>query len=302
MNILGSSLVDDKTPLVSILIPTRGRVQKLLHAVDSCWSLACEKKLLEFVFKVDDDDQETLAIVEKLNAIVPYKCLVTPRGRGYGDLHEWISMMAKLSSGVWILLFSDDAKMTTQGWDQQLALHPMFEDGINLLIPKVVQRSPTNEFLFLSRTVFDVLGWMGPSPHVDTWLATIMMMLDRAFYSSSIIIDHPNEDRDLTAVDREKVTAQSSIALRDTDMVRLKVRDAVSLLDYMDRVSTARVSTAQVPASHKILMSMMTGSNCIEKSSKESKASRGRTKVNHPPVSTRRKARTRIARPIGEDE
>lgn len=257
MELIGTNLMQSKIPLVSILIPTRGRVPQLLKAVDSCWSLAVERKQLEFIFKVDDDDLATLSIMEKMGQILPSKCLVTPRGNGYGDLHEWISLMAKLSTGAWILLFNDDAKMVTQGWDQHLALHPIFEDGIHLLIPTVTGRenSKTNEFLFLSRTVFNILGWVGPSPHVDTWLATIMIMLDRAFYSSTIVIDHQNEVKDSTAEDRERVTAKTSIELRNTDMIRLKIRDALSLLDYMDRVRSSKG-----PVGHTILMTQVSES------------------------------------------
>lgn len=87
-------------PLVSILLPTRGRVQGLLTAIDSLYSLANNKSNLEFIFKADDDDKETINIIHKISELIPNcKSIVSPRGRGYMDLHIWINQMCSVATG-----------------------------------------------------------------------------------------------------------------------------------------------------------------------------------------------------------
>src|SRR5271165_3795073 len=91
----------DKTkPLISILIPTRGRSVPLRQAVDSCYSLAKRKDWLEFIFKVDDDDTESLSTCEWFKGLgLNCQILTGPRRNGYFDMHHWVNSMAKASKG-----------------------------------------------------------------------------------------------------------------------------------------------------------------------------------------------------------
>ena len=56
-------------PLVSILIPTRGRSSSLCVAIDSLYSLAFDKSSIEFLLKVDDDDVETIETIKRLSRV-----------------------------------------------------------------------------------------------------------------------------------------------------------------------------------------------------------------------------------------
>ena len=47
-------------PLVSVLLPTRGRVDGLRIAIDSLHSLAEGKFNIEYLLKIDDDDADTI--------------------------------------------------------------------------------------------------------------------------------------------------------------------------------------------------------------------------------------------------
>src|SRR5262245_57155345 len=77
-------------PFVSILIPTRGRSQALCEAIDSVYSLAKDKSLVEFVLKVDDDDRETIKTANRLTGMLGVSTIMSPRGKGYRDMHLWI--------------------------------------------------------------------------------------------------------------------------------------------------------------------------------------------------------------------
>jgi hypothetical protein len=105
-------------PLVSVLIPSRGRLSGLLQAIDSLWSLAEDKSLVEFLIKIDDDDHETIdgvmALRERTAGVLALSAMVSPRGNGYRDLHHWVNSLAAQACGDWLFVFNDDSKMATQ--------------------------------------------------------------------------------------------------------------------------------------------------------------------------------------------
>lgn len=240
----GESKMNDKLPtrrlprcpLVSILIPTRKRKVLLFQTMEFLWNLSLGKSL-EFILRIDDDDTDTLHAVERLDKRVSCKALVGPRGRGYLDIHLYLDQMARVAEGLWLLIYGDDCEMATYGWDQNLAIIPVYEDGIMALAPKIRQRAGSNEILFLLRHTYQILGSMGKSAHVDTWISTIMIMLDRLCRIESIEINHPNDKiLDDSTRDRDKILLESNKSLRDTMLIREKIKDTEKLLAYMDRV------------------------------------------------------------------
>ena len=109
-------------PLVSVLIPSRGRPQRLADTIGSLWDKAIDKNQIEFVLKIDEDDPETVTTVRDLIAdgLKRVKIFVSPRGRGYLDLHIYLNDLCKHAEGDWLVIFNDDAIMETEGWDDTL--------------------------------------------------------------------------------------------------------------------------------------------------------------------------------------
>ena len=86
-----------QSPFISILISTRKRVTFLERAIASIWGRAVRKDLLEFVVKVDDDDDETVRFLEKSASMgVLIKGIKSPRGQGYLDLGTWVAQEAQV--------------------------------------------------------------------------------------------------------------------------------------------------------------------------------------------------------------
>ena len=223
---------------VSVLIPTRGRVPWLLQAVDSVYSLAVNKDQLEFILKVDDDDHDTIAAAERLAGLVNLRALVSPRGNGYHDMHHWVNQMAGMATGDWLFLINDDVRVITQDWD-----HVLLHCGVPncwhrqmdffMLVAPTVGRPQAQEFFFLRRKVFEVLGHVSLNPHNDNWIYTVMSNL-ASVYQVPVMIDHFSDRIDDT-IRRESVEAYktTSPALRDRDSIGQKLEDACRLYRHI---------------------------------------------------------------------
>lgn len=234
-------------PLVSILIPTRGRSQHLCVAVDSFYSLAKDKSLLEFVFKVDDDDLPTIDTVKKISELIPScKVLISPRGRGYLDMHKWVNQMCETSSGQWLFLANDDVKMVKDAWDQILLGVGTAQswpgiDELCLLVFPTVGRPDAQEFLALRRGTFDLLGHFSILPHNDTWINGIMNFCGCVLhvpifvehYSDQVIDDIRREGHETHKITGRELTSIST--------KRFKMLDVKKIVDRMAWYESRRV-------------------------------------------------------------
>lgn len=187
-------------PLVSILLPTRSRLQGLLTAVDSLWSLAKNKSNIEFIFKVDDDDKDTINAINKISSLIPNcKKIVSPRGRGYLDLHKWINQMCSIASGDWLFLFNDDARMITQDWDYiiEVLIGRRSWPGINeiCLLTLSEENYPYSMGWFLlRRQTYELLGNFSLGPMCDDWLCRVTNCCGCHIRVTEICINHHGLD------------------------------------------------------------------------------------------------------------
>lgn len=225
-------------PLCTVLLPTRGRPKMLCESIDSLHSLAKDKTLVEFILKIDDDDSATLEILPRLSALLPLKAIVSPRGNGYHDIHNWVNQMSSLAKGDWLLLWNDDARMKTDGWDQTLMTGNAFGlwhgvTDVCLLCARTIGRENANEFVILRRATFELLGHFSRSPHTDNWLWNLMSFVNSAF-TCPIEVDHLSAEIDddvrRGSQDAYKTTIHT---LNSVDAVQLRLNDAQRLVDYI---------------------------------------------------------------------
>ena len=79
---------------------------------------ACDPENIEFCIRVDDDDDETIAILPQIMDIHPnIKIKVGDRMNGYESLHHMYNELCHISSGTFFYLWNDDATMLTEAWD-----------------------------------------------------------------------------------------------------------------------------------------------------------------------------------------
>lgn len=118
---------------VSVLIPTRGRPERLRAMLASYERMtAGYEHLSEIVLRADDDDQATLALLPYLRTL-PYIRLVIVGSRlnGYGSMASFFNEMTRVADGDLLMLGNDDMVFRTLGWAARiLAKADEFPDGI----------------------------------------------------------------------------------------------------------------------------------------------------------------------------
>lgn len=231
-------------PLVSVLFPTRGRVQWLNEAVDSLDSLCQDKSLVEYAFKVDHDDEASIAAVRKLAERLPARILISPRGKGYFDLHHYINDLSGIAKGDWLFIFNDDARMKTNGWDQILLnVDPRSipkwggSEDVCLLGPRVIEREISWEFPVLRRKTFEILGHFSHAYSNDAYIYWVMSGLNAACVLTSIQISHfVNEVNDQVKKEGSEAAANSSMkSLMGPEVKALQEMDRQILREYLKR-------------------------------------------------------------------
>jgi hypothetical protein len=158
-------------PIVSVLVPSRGRVAGLFKILDHC----CRAKS-EIIIRLDDDDYKSLECVP--NFVQRGAGIVIGKRVGYHGLHKMFDECAAVSSGNWLMGFNDDAWMEKAGWEDSLV-------GLNhnkpmLLFPKVeypidheseewknFAKRDRLDFPIISRAAYLKIGTVSPSPVCD---------------------------------------------------------------------------------------------------------------------------------------
>lgn len=228
-------------PLVSVLLPTRKRPSWLVQSVDSLHSLAKDQMQIEYIFKIDDDDQETVQLVNQMRKLLPpngVKVIVSPRGEGFYDMHNWVNQMSKMATGDWQLLWNDDAIMKTEHWDAQLACldadrqwHDL--DEICLCIAPTVGRVGANEFVFVRKEVPRILGHWSLSPHNDNWIHSVMHVCGSAWTVAINVMHMSHVIGDLTRQESEAAYKRCGEEFNSLESYQARLDDAQKILNYI---------------------------------------------------------------------
>lgn len=162
-------------PLISVLLPTRGRPQLLRESVQSLLETCSDPRSFEVLYAVDDDDQdETCAVIDQLIwAGGRHRTKIFQERYGYARLHEYVNFLSGQPAppswagpdGRWLLLWNDDAVMQTYGWDAEIAKWPD-----RYVLDLWSNHEPeTCAFPCVPRWWVDRLGHFSLNAHNDTW-------------------------------------------------------------------------------------------------------------------------------------
>ncbi len=233
-----SQFVRGPGPLVSVLLPSRGRPDMLKRAVASLYDLAADKGNLELFIKADDDDAATVGAGDELTQAYPHVSVaIGPRGAGFFDLHQWLNTLAVMARGDWLFIFTDDAIMRTPRWDAALlgVGTPDPWPAINevcLVIPMVKTNPGGCDFPILRRDTCRLLGGLSPIPYADSWIHQLMGLVG-AILRVPIEVEHDKPPATpLMGEDRRPQTICNTRP--DTGLGWQMVRDAAKLLARID--------------------------------------------------------------------
>ena len=224
-------------PAFSILLPTRKRVKDLSRCINELYNLAKNKNNIEYCFRVDDDDYETIGYLKGIENNFNIKYYIGQRGKGYLEVYNFFNECAKMSTGDWLFLYNDDIKMTTEYQDEIiLSIDPRKiggwkgSDEICLFAPSVKGRNACFAFPMIRRKTYEILGHVSKGVYSDAYLYNVMSNLDAAIYVDKIVIEEVYyENLDIVYKEgREKVAhlclghAAEALPYQQNDIKKLK--------------------------------------------------------------------------------
>lgn len=190
---------------ISLLCPSRERLNKFITFTSSVFSTVNDINNIEIVLGVDDDDPKIDSykrIAKNLNfvTLIIFKSKLF-KEEGLSGL--W-NIMAKKSSGDIIAMVGDDMIFKTVEWDVKIIeTFKQQKDNIYLVHCNDGMRGPGNKYAaveplavnsFIHRDYIDAVGRYvqteEPNIFQDTYLDTLFKTLGRKIYYHDIIIKH----------------------------------------------------------------------------------------------------------------
>lgn len=213
---------------VSVLVPTRGRVNALMTAIRSLLDNFSNENSIEILLRFDDDDLDTVEKVKKQIGGEERIHFCVGHKYGYTGIHLYMNELSASARGDWLMLFNDDAIMETKNWDKEIEKY----NGQIVFIDTIRHNM---QFPIIPRKVFNILGHFSLSTHCDTWIYDIGEML-KIIVPSTISILHDRAD--LTGSNRD-ATYEASQKQYQTDYRNpkdeaLRANDTLLLKNYIE--------------------------------------------------------------------
>lgn len=212
---------------ISILLPSRGRPRPLAESVTSLREKAADPGRLEVMVAVDPDDPDTADAANEIGADYLW---VAPERHGYHQLHLYVNHLAENANGDWLLLWNDDARMLTPGWDVIVQQHPP-----RVLWPISNDISGCNTFPIWPRAWSQAMGHVSLSPHCDSWIQHIGEALQ---LQERIPVEVLHDRADLTGGHDDQTRAESLIGYRtagyhEPAMQQAREQDVVTVYRHL---------------------------------------------------------------------
>jgi len=167
-------------PLISILLPTRGRTHALERSIMSLIDLASNPSNLQFIVAFDNDDKDSSSyfidnIAPKIDSAGSlYTCLeFAPMG--YIRLNEYVNQCAKTATGKWLMFWNDDAFIDSSDWDLEITKHT---GQFCCLRMPTHNEHPYAIFPIVPKEWYELFGYLSPHQISDAWISQMSYMLD----------------------------------------------------------------------------------------------------------------------------
>lgn len=213
--------------MISVLLPSRSRSKALTASVASLLDLADRPGSIEILIAADPDDPDTR------NVDLPWQASVwtAPERYGYPQLHEYVNRLAEQADGDWLMLWNDDARMLTEGWDTIVRAQDQ-----SVLWPHSNDIPTCNTFPIWPRAWTDHLGHVSLSPHCDSWIQFLGQTIGR---HERVDVEILHDRADLTGGHDDQTRAESLAGYRTADygspaMEAARADDVAALRTYLN--------------------------------------------------------------------
>ena len=222
---------------ITILLPTRKRVETLKKSIESLIKTSKHPDRLQFLFAVDDDDIDTINFLKSTS--YPNQGVLTFKPMGYENIHKYNNTLALYAHGKWLMFFNDDALMTTYNWDTKI-----MDRGSNFRVLRVKEQTshPYAIFPIFPRDWFMLLDHISLHGQNDAWISEIAYSLDiMRDIDIEIIHDRAditgnNNDETFKARKYNEGNPKDPNDLHSERMQNLKLKDIQKIAWYLKRI------------------------------------------------------------------
>jgi glycosyltransferase involved in cell wall biosynthesis len=177
---------------ISIILPTRGRVNMLKELVDSVVKTASDLSRVEIALRVDEDDQGTIDFVNSITS-VDHKVFI---GSRHGYFAEYFNDAHSVATGDIFMMCNDDLLFRSPGWDLVVDEEfSKYDDKILFLHGREGHHDDNcGDFGFLHK------NWVSATRryacqyfrvyYLDTWWWDIAQRIGRDVYTPKIFTEH----------------------------------------------------------------------------------------------------------------
>lgn len=230
---------------ISILVPTRKRMNNRLTLLFSILSTVSDISNVNVYYGVDKDDP-TLDVIKKISNAIPCLKIIEIENKGeFLGLGKLWNILADNSTEEIISMIGDDMVFKTENWDLEILKE--FKNMPNDCIKAVhcndeFHKSKLAVNLFCHRKYADILGGFMREEFkinwVDQWLHQVFSAFDRLVYRDDITIEHRHwvlgkNKKDDTA-DRMAVADADKISDKLWhDLVQERILDIKKMSNYL---------------------------------------------------------------------
>jgi hypothetical protein len=194
---------------IAVLTPTRGRTTQLEKAVKSIIEQADNPNSIQIMLGFDNDDTIGLTFFEDHlqpwldDHNVNYQAIGFER-MGYQGLNRYYNELASHTDSDWILSWSDDSYIDTQGWDTEITQHT---GKFKLLKVHTHNEHPYSIFPIWPREWYNLFGHCSRHQMIDAELSQMAYMLDLIeIIDVNVTHDRPDlTDAEPDATNKERV-------------------------------------------------------------------------------------------------
>jgi hypothetical protein len=184
-------------------------VEALTESVASLLDQAEHAEDVQILVAADPDDVPTrLAYLRRTRTWIPSERY------GYAHLHRYMNGLAIRADGEWLMLWNDDCRMLTQGWDKVIG-----DEAPGILWPAADYVPDLNTFPVLPAAWVDHLGHVSLDQSADMWWHDIGEMTG-VMRKIPVSIHHEHATGDVTANERDAVASVTTFHTPEMDAAR----------------------------------------------------------------------------------
>ncbi len=175
---------------VSVLVPTRKRVERLERMIRSFELTTTGRS--ELIFRIDEDDHESAEYLKSVPWRLKRAVYRGPRYQGYKSTPQFLLDMVPLADGDVLMVGNDDMIFETPAWDEYvLKAANNYPDG---LFDIGVETLNTSHYPFsiISKRVVEILGFVY-DPRIfwgDIFLRDVMAAFGRTVLLPQVRVTH----------------------------------------------------------------------------------------------------------------